>query len=585
MDIDAKEKKLKEAQGDPRKLTLVAIDILLSSREPWLREALEAAAIPHWFTAEILTHLLTVDQPTSEKYLEALRTLPFVERFESRAGWNVHEATRLALRSELARTSPPVFKNSPLSRQSYSRRRAASKSRAHLSSPSVGPAEAQTALYDLWKKWYDSGRFESLQTLAVSLSELLATTPLDPVARARVLLCYGLIQRERIPSAEVEKLAREALALFLPAGDRLAEVDSRDLLGDILSAQGRRAEALREYQEYQRIMLDLTKRDPGNADWLRDLAVSHNKVGGILAAGGRREEALREHQEGKRIMLDLTKRDPGNTGWLRELAVSHNNVGGILAVEGRREEALREYQEYRRIMLDLTQRDPGNAGWLRELSVSHNKVGSILAAQRRREEALREYQEYRRIMLDLTQRDPTNASWLRELSVSHANVGGILEAEGRREEALREYQEAKRIRLDLVKRDPGNAGWLRDLSVSHSKVGSLLEAEGRREEALREYQEAKRIRLDLVKRDSGNADWLRGLLVSHNNIGSLLAASPETHAEALAEYKHSLAIAERLVQIDPENKLWADDLATCLESLSHIQRLIDDRAQQSSASA
>ena len=74
-------------------------------------------------------------------------------------------------------------------------------------------------------------------------------------------------------------------------------------------------------------MLELTKRDPGNAGWLRDLSVSHNNVGGILEAEGRRKEALHEHQEAKRMMLELTKRDPGNAGWLHDLSVSHNNVG------------------------------------------------------------------------------------------------------------------------------------------------------------------------------------------------------------------------------------------------------------------
>ncbi len=110
MDIAAKLAKLEQAQGDPRKLALAAVDIFLSSKdEPWLREALEAAAIPHWFNAKILGKLLEVDETTSERFIAGLKELPFVERFEARGGWNVHEATRLALRSEWAADRSGTF--------------------------------------------------------------------------------------------------------------------------------------------------------------------------------------------------------------------------------------------------------------------------------------------------------------------------------------------------------------------------------------------------------------------------------------------------------------------------------------------
>ena len=253
--------------------------------------------------------------------------------------------------------------------------------------------ETSRLLNDLWYEWDGAAQHESQQMLAMALKELLGSFQLEPISRARALLCYGMSASDRVPTAQVEEMARESVAVFQSLGESDAEADARSLLGDALFAQGRREKALSEFQEFKRIALELTRRDPGNAGWLRELSVSHNKVGHILAAEGRRAEALQDYQEAKRIMLELTKRDPGNAGWMRDLSVSYNRVGGILEAQGRREEALREYQEYKRIMLELTKRDPGNAGWLRELSVSHNNVGGILAAEGCREEALREYQE------------------------------------------------------------------------------------------------------------------------------------------------------------------------------------------------
>ena len=110
MSISSTISKLEEAQGNPQKLALATLDIVLSTREPWLREALETVAVPHWFNAATISKLLQVDDATAARYLQELKALPMVEPFGSRDGWNVHEATRLALRSHLARVQPERFR-------------------------------------------------------------------------------------------------------------------------------------------------------------------------------------------------------------------------------------------------------------------------------------------------------------------------------------------------------------------------------------------------------------------------------------------------------------------------------------------
>ena len=76
------------------------------------------------------------------------------------------------------------------------------------------------------------------------------------------------------------------------------------------------------------------------------LSVSHNSVGGVLEAQGQLSEALREYEAYKQLMLDLTQRDPSNADWQRELSVSHNSVGSVLEAQGQLSEALREYEAY-----------------------------------------------------------------------------------------------------------------------------------------------------------------------------------------------------------------------------------------------
>ena len=83
MGLDATIEKLRGARGDPRKLALAALDILLAQHDAKLRAAVEAAAIPHWFTPSILAALLVADEPTAAQYVDQLRQFAVVEPHSS----------------------------------------------------------------------------------------------------------------------------------------------------------------------------------------------------------------------------------------------------------------------------------------------------------------------------------------------------------------------------------------------------------------------------------------------------------------------------------------------------------------------
>src|SRR5271165_596683 len=95
---------LRAAQGDPARLILASVDLLLAERSESerkkLRRALEAVAVPHWFDEEILSALLDAPLAAEVQSLTAqLRRLPVVEPFPARGpgAANVHETARLAL--------------------------------------------------------------------------------------------------------------------------------------------------------------------------------------------------------------------------------------------------------------------------------------------------------------------------------------------------------------------------------------------------------------------------------------------------------------------------------------------------------
>jgi eukaryotic-like serine/threonine-protein kinase len=73
-------------------------------------------------------------------------------------------------------------------------------------------------------------------------------------------------------------------------------------------------------------MQRLTQRDPDNTDWQRDLSVSHNRVGDIYQAQGRLADALREYEAVLAIAERLAAHDPTNAQWQKDLATTQMSV-------------------------------------------------------------------------------------------------------------------------------------------------------------------------------------------------------------------------------------------------------------------
>jgi len=574
-DFDAILARLEAARDDPRALALATLDICLAGREPLLRSAVEAAAIPHWFDTDILRALLPDAEARIDDLLQELAKLPMVETFKARGGWNVHELTRLALRERMARDEPArLAELSALAAAQFAGDASERQIECVFHRLNASPAEGAAELYALSRAWDDAGRHETLQALGVALDELARGSPLVPIAEAQVKLRLGVIRSDRLAVAERMVLARRALELFRACGDVQGIVDALDFRGDIEEDSGEIEHARASYVESFKSAKSAAALDPDSTHWRRELAVAHSKIGRVFQAQGKLDAALAEYQEYKRIMAELAVLDPANDNWQRELSVSHNNVGGIFQAQGKLDAALDEYQESKRIMADLAALDPANAGWQRDLSVSHNNVGGIFRARGKLDAALAEYQESKRIMADLAAVDPANTGWQRGLSVSHHCVGGIFQAQGKLDAALAEYQEYKRFMAELAVLDPGNANWQRELSVSHNNVGGIFQAQGKLDAALAEYQAGMRIMAELTALDPANTGWQRDLSVSHNHVGGIFEVQGKLDA-ALAEFQADLRIAETLVALDPSNAVWREDLRITRDCVESLRRKLD----------
>ncbi len=327
MTIDEILDRLKRAQGDSEQLVLATVDI--AAEDPRLREALEAAAIPHWFDDGILSRLAGTDAAGASSLRERLINLPMVEPFPQHQAWNVHESTRLVLRRKIRRDQWDRFRD--LSAKAadcwpgeYTISQVERIFHRLAAEPNLGAGELERTYW----KWQRSGQREAIQALGAALDEL-ATFPLMDMARGLVLLISGFIRFTRVPLAQTEKAARQALEMLKANGPDSACADALCLLGQVLETKGNLAAALAEYKEHQRIRERLAAIVPDNPDYQRDLSISHTYVGRVYKAQGRMNDALIEFQAHRRIIENSTARDSANTDWQRSLAVSFAHVGDI----------------------------------------------------------------------------------------------------------------------------------------------------------------------------------------------------------------------------------------------------------------
>ena len=522
MEFDKLINKLNEAKDDPEAMVLATVDIVMSTHKPELFKALEAAAIPHWFDAHIIAQLLQANEPDAKQWMKQLQTLPFVESFKARNGWNLHEATRFALRSRLSHKHPERFqKLSARAVDIFDINKPAWQVEKTYHWLVAFPEAGANALEKLYKNWNDAGRHEQLQALGNALDELLNTRQLQTPAQARTLLCLSWIRKTNLSLTNAEKMAREALELFDELNHSSGQADSHAQLGDILVNQGKLADAMREYQIFKQIMLRLSQVDLENTDWQRELSASHSKIGLVLQKQDKLDKAMREIDAGRQIILGLIQSTPENIIWLRDLSHFHNQVGQVLQMQGKLDKAIREFDADKQIMEKLTQTDPNNTAWLCDLSDAHNSIGRIRQEQSRLAEAMREYEVDKRIMKRLAQIDPNNTVWLRNLSDAHNNIGCLLQKQGILTKAKQEFEEYKQIMLRLTQMDPDNTDWLHCLSVSHNNVGCLLQEQEKLAEAMQEFEEANAIQQRLVTLDITNTTWQRDLRNSQSWIDYL----------------------------------------------------------------
>src|SRR5271165_1155350 len=287
MDLDETLRILREAKGDPARISLASVDLLLAehpeSEREKLRVALQVAAIPHWFDEKILEVLL--DRPLAaevQSLASQLRRLPVVEPFPARGtgAANVHETSRLALRSWMKGESPDrLAALSERAKIYFDGEAPHLRIEALYHGFTVQPEAAEQECATLYDEWNSMGRYEELLGLGVVLDELLAAGLPGGAVRSSVLNQLANIRYQ--PRSVTADQAREALAEAQRSGVLWRIANASDLLANVLRDQGDLTGALEAYRASLAIRQRFAAQEPANTQRQRDLSHSQDNVDSI----------------------------------------------------------------------------------------------------------------------------------------------------------------------------------------------------------------------------------------------------------------------------------------------------------------
>ena len=569
-DIAEIQRRLEAAQGDTQELALITLDFVLADQDPGVRDAIEAAAVPHWFDARILGALLGVDAAEGEALAGQLAQLTAVEPFQAHSGWNVHEATRLGLRRRLAREQPDRFADlSTRAMSAFEGDQPADRIERIYHHLMVTPGDAGRELARLWLEWDRASLVEPLDALGTVLSELLRTDYLAPFARARALLCLGWIRLGRLSIGELERTADESAAILRELGDEEGLSDALHMKARALVSRGSLETAGELFESVRRILERLLEGRPGDTALLSDLANVRADLGALWRTRGRFPEAEADLAAGLDLRRELAAAEPASTRWQYELAVSRIQFGQHLTDVDDLDGALRELDEAIGIFDRLLADQPDSPDWQREQAVAHNAAGIVLRARGDLAGSARHLEASRRIVEQLTQDDPEHMSWRLDLQVSHALIGSLLAVQGRVDAAAEHYGTSLQIAQELVAIDPDNAGWWDNLASAHSDLGDAYRDLGRLEDALKHNRAARAIAFDLVDREPAVGSRRANLATACAMVGGTLRSIGRLD-DALSEYGIALATMQELTDQEPENVNWQSQLASLHQAVGGV---------------
>jgi tetratricopeptide (TPR) repeat protein len=213
----------------------------------------------------------------------------------------------------------------------------------------------------------------------------------------------------------------------------------------------------------------------------RNLAVARSNVADILTALGRRSEAMAEERRALETYEAQVREDPTNAAARNDLAIAYYKQAEMLDAEGRPAEALDALERGAVIQDELAAAAPENAKARGETATNDGMRGRLLAKLGRRTQALASLDRAVKVSRELSASNPDNVErrvYVTMFLIERGDAARLLAARadgrpGDREAAERDYAEAVEILAALEKAGEIEGPDVKSLGEARDKLAAV----------------------------------------------------------------------------------------------------------------
>ncbi len=344
-------------------------------------------------------------------------------------------------------------------------------------------------------------RFQQVRTLAHSVVFELddAIRDLPGSSRARELL----VARGLEYLNALAKNRGNDPALTLELAQAYMKIGAAQ--GDLEQANvGNRERALASYNEARALLLELHRKNPGNRDVERSLALVDNDIA-VLTPRARLKQAPGIQQQAIALFEDIAHSSPGDAG-LKDHALAHFYLAFAATRQEKLQEALPMWNQALTDYERLQQLENNSAEAKRNVALVEKHIASVYSALGNYAESIAHERKAAEIDEGRLAAEPQNPTARMDLSFDLVELGWSLHELGDEKQAADTLNRSIALRRQVAAADPHDfraqseyETALRMTGVARCQAGSL-------NEALSLEEQAAGVGASLHGRDPGNLD-------------------------------------------------------------------------------
>jgi tetratricopeptide (TPR) repeat protein len=360
-------------------------------------------------------------------------------------------------------------------------------------------------------------------------------------------------------------------------------------LGDVSKSESNIDAALKYYKASIASAQKLVDRNPGNVEYLKDLAEKLSGLSNTLDGGSEADALVYEanyveastcYEQSLKLTRQLADHatSPEDKAWVdRQMANIYGRQGDVLRSTGKADVALKTlYQQSFDLRQKLVDEDPTNEAYQLDLANAYSRLGTAQSALGKLDESLPPYIHALDIRSKFAQRHKDDVNWQRSLFYSDLTLGRLLLIKGRfagQGGALDRLTTGVNSEGDLAIQNPSNKDLQRELAIGNLFLGNYYRAQGDWNKAGGYFQAGLSKISD--NQDERNIMWMNFFGVSYLDVGDALAREGKP-LDAADKYGAALKIFLKLVDKNKASSDWQHNLAMTYERLGYLANLQKD---------